>query len=126
EIVDRIIENGYCDFVNDVAQEMPLQVIGEMLGVPPEDRKMVFDWSNQMVGFDDVDYQETFQDGRDAAMRMWAYAGELGQKRYEHPGDDVISMLMKGVVGEALSAMEFASFFMLLIVAGNETTRNAV
>jgi cholest-4-en-3-one 26-monooxygenase len=126
EVVDRVAMKGTCDFVTDIAQELPLQVIAEMIGVPPEDRRQVFAWSNQMVGFDDPEYQTSKQDGLDAAMQMWGYAGQLAQQRFENPGDDLISMLMKGVAENGLDAMEFASFFMLLVVAGNETTRNAI
>ena len=125
-IVDSIADRGECDFVRDVAAELPLQVIADMLSVPIEDRQKVFAWSNLMVGYDDPEYQQSFDDGRAAAMEMWSYAGELGQKRFENPGDDLVSLLMKSVVDGGLAAMEFASFFMLLIVAGNETTRNAI
>jgi cholest-4-en-3-one 26-monooxygenase len=77
-----------------------------------------------MVGMDDPEVQADFTVAQAAAMQMWQYAGELGQARVDKPSDDLISMLMKGVADGGLSAMEFASFFMLLFVAGNETTRN--
>jgi cholest-4-en-3-one 26-monooxygenase len=125
QIIDRVAAAGQCDFVNDIAAQLPLEVIAEMIGVPDEDRKMVFEWSNKMTAFDDPDYQVTVEDGQAAAMEMYQYAGALGQQRVDNPGDDLISMLMKGVAAGGLSAMEFASFFMLLFVAGNETTRNA-
>ena len=129
QIIDRVAPIGRCDFVNDIAAQLPLQVIAEMIGVPDEDREMVFEWSNRMTSFDDPDYQQNAADGQAAsqaaAMEMYQYAGELGQQRVDKPGDDLISMLMKGVTEGGLSAMEFASFFMLLFVAGNETTRNA-
>jgi cholest-4-en-3-one 26-monooxygenase len=128
QIIDRVAQAGRCDFVNDVAAQLPLGVIAEMIGVPDEDRDMVYHWSNTMTGWDDPEYAgngEYQAVAQAAAMEMYQYAGELGQKRLDNPGDDLISMLMKGVTDGGLSAMEFASFFMLLFVAGNETTRNA-
>jgi cholest-4-en-3-one 26-monooxygenase len=125
-IVDNVARKGRCDFVRDVAQLLPLEVIADMIGVPHEDRERIFEWSNCMVGMDDPEVQQNFAHAQAAAMQMWQYAGELGQARFDKPGDDLISMLMKGVAEGGLSAMEFASFFMLLFVAGNETTRNLI
>jgi cholest-4-en-3-one 26-monooxygenase len=124
-ILDGVARKGRCEFVSEVACQLPLQVIAEMIGVPESDRQMVYDWSNKMVAFDDPEFQTCFEDAQAAAMEMYQYAGALGQSRLEQPGDDLISMLMKGVTDGGLSAMEFASFFMLLFIAGNETTRNA-
>ena len=126
EIIDNVAHKGECDFVSEIAAQLPLMVIAEMIGVPPEDRDRVFDWSNNMVGFDDPEVQTNKEEGSASAMMMWQYAGELGQARFDKPGDDIVSMLMKGVTDGGLSAMEFASFFMLLFVAGNETTRNLI
>ncbi len=125
-IVDGVAQKGRCDFVSEIACRLPLEVIAEMIGVPEEDRDRVYEWSNKMVGFDDPEYQTSMADGQAAAMQMWQYAGELGQARFEKPGDDLISMLMSGVADGGLSPFEFASFFMLLFVAGNETTRNLI
>ncbi|MDB4966029.1 MAG: cytochrome family protein [Myxococcales bacterium] len=126
QIIDKVAPVGQCDFVNDIAAQLPLQVIAEMIGVPDGDRDMVFEWSNKMTAFDDPElHQNEGDSSQQAAMEMYQYAGELGQQRVDNPGDDLISMLMKGVADGGLSAMEFASFFMLLFVAGNETTRNA-
>lgn len=128
QIIDKVAPIGRCDFVNDIAAQLPLRVIAEMLGVPDEDREMVFAWSNIMTSFDDPEFQKSEDSqaaAQAAAMEMYQYAGALGQQRLEKPGDDLVSMLMKGVLDGGMSAMEFASFFMLLFVAGNETTRNA-
>jgi cholest-4-en-3-one 26-monooxygenase len=78
-----------------------------------------------MVGFDDPEMQKDHAEGTAAAMQMYQYAGELAQKRFDNPSDDLISVLMQSVSDGGLSPFEFASFFMLLFVAGNETTRNA-
>jgi cholest-4-en-3-one 26-monooxygenase len=128
-IIDRVAAQGHCDFVRDVAAQLPLRVIAEMIGVPDEDRDMVYDWSNTMVGWDDPQFNENDEHqvkAQAAAMEMFQYAGALGQQRLDKPCDDLISMVMKGLVNEGgMSAMEFAAFFTLLFVAGNETTRNA-
>ena len=123
-IVDRIAKTGKCDFVKDLSAELPLQVIVEMLGVPQEERHRVFDWSNRLIGFDDPEFQTSLEDGKIAAAEMWMYANELAEKR-KGDGKDLVSLLMRSEVdGERLSEMEFDSFFLLLSVAGNETTRN--
>jgi cholest-4-en-3-one 26-monooxygenase len=129
QIIDRVAAQGHCDFVRDVAAQLPLRVIAEMIGVPDEDRDMVYDWSNTMVGFDDPELQKSEDSkavAQAAAMEMFQYAGAIGQQRLDKPADDLISMVMKGLVNDGgMSAMEFAAFFTLLFVAGNETTRNA-
>jgi cholest-4-en-3-one 26-monooxygenase len=127
EIIDTVAEKGECDFVTDIAAELPLQVILEMMGVPVEDRRMIFDWSNRMIGFDDPEYATSEETGRQAATEMFMYANRLAMERKQHPRNDVISTLMQAEVdGEELSETEFNAFFVLLSVAGNETTRNLI
>lgn len=122
-IVDAVIERGECDFVTDVAAELPLQTIAEMLGVPQQDRQQLFAWSNQMIGMDDPDYEG---DPTAAAQALWAYARELAQQRRVAPRDDVLTTLVNAEIdGERLSGQEIESFVMLLGVAGSETTRTA-
>jgi cholest-4-en-3-one 26-monooxygenase len=126
-IVDAVAAKGECDFVTEIAAELPLQVIAEFLGVPQEDRHKVFDWSNRLIGFDDPEFQASQDDGRQAAMEMYMYANQLATERRQQPRDDLVSMLMHGEVdGERLTEMEFDTFFLLLAVAGNETTRNLI
>ncbi len=127
DIIDRIADRGSCDFVRDLAVELPLRVIAEMLGVPQEDRHIVFDCSNRMIGFDDPDYRTSPEDGEQAALQLYAYANQLAVERREHPRDDLVSVLMNAEVdGVRLSEFEFDLFFLLLAVAGNETTRNLI
>ncbi|MEX2247840.1 MAG: cytochrome P450 [Dehalococcoidia bacterium] len=131
EITGRIIDNvsprGECDFVTEVAAELPLQVIAEMMGVPQEDRHKVFDWSNRLIGFDDPEFQHTEDDGRQAATEMFLYAHQLAAARRALGEDDLISTLVRAEVeGAALSEADFDAFFILLAVAGNETTRNLI
>jgi cholest-4-en-3-one 26-monooxygenase len=127
EIIDVIAERGECDFVTAVAAELPLIVIAEMLGVPHEDRHFLFTRSNRMIGMDDPEYRTTPDDGMVAATEMYEYANRLALERREQPRDDLVSALMTAEVdGERLTELEFDLFFLLLSVAGNETTRNLI
>ena len=125
-IVDRVCESGECELVTDVASELPLQAIAELLGVPQEDRHKLFDWSNRMIGADDPTYNGDPADAQAAAGELYVYANTLGAEKREVPADDVVSKLVSAEVdGDALTENEFDMFFLLLTVAGNETTRNA-
>jgi cholest-4-en-3-one 26-monooxygenase len=124
-IIDKIAKRGECDFVVDVAAELPLQVIAQMIGVPHEDRHLIFDWGNQMVGVEDPEYATSMETATNAAAAMFAYADQLAAKRREHPNEDLVTALVEAEVdGEQLTPLEFDVFFMMLSVAGNETTRN--
>jgi cholest-4-en-3-one 26-monooxygenase len=124
-IIDSVCERGSADFVEEMAAELPLLVIAELLGVPQEDRRMVFDWSNRMIGADDPEYQIEGVESGEAAMQVYAYAEELAQSRRLQPRQDLLSVLIDAEVeGEKLDQLELDLFFLLLIVAGNETTRN--
>jgi cholest-4-en-3-one 26-monooxygenase len=124
-IIDSVIEKGEADFVSQLSAELPLQVIAELLGVPQEDRHRVFDWSNRMVGNEDPEYQDQAGLALDAAMELYAYAAELFGKKRIDPHADLMSVLTGvEVEGERLSDLELELFFLLLTVAGNETTRN--
>ena len=126
-IIDRVARRGRCDFVADVAAELPLQVIAEMMGVPLEERQMVFDWSNRLIGFDDPELATSPEDGKLAAAEMYAYSNRLAAERRKNPKDDLVTVLMNAEVeGEKLTELEFDLFFLLLAVAGNETTRNLI
>jgi len=127
ELVDGIAEKGECEFVKEVAAELPLQVIAEFLGVPHQERSRIFQLSNRLIGFDDPEFQTSPEDGKIAATEMWLYANELAAARRVNPRDDMVSLLLSAEVeGEKLSEMEFNNFFLLLAVAGNETTRNLI
>jgi cholest-4-en-3-one 26-monooxygenase len=126
-IVDAVIEQGRCEFVTDLAAELPLQAIAEIMGVPEEDRHLLFDWSNRMVGADDPEYQsENPDEAGTAAAELYMYAAGLGEARKDDPRDDVVTKLINAEIdGDRLSQEEFELFCLLLAVAGNETTRNA-
>ena len=112
------------DFVSEVACELPLQAIAELLGVPQEDRRKVFDWSNDMVGYDDPEYTG---DPAAAAAELIGYSMAMAEDRRQCPRDDIVTKLVHAEVdGGQLSPDEFGFFVILLAVAGNETTRNAI
>ena len=124
KIVDDALAKGEGDFVEDVAAELPLQAIADLLGVPFEDRRKLFDWSNQMLAGDDPEYG-----GQPdvAAAEILGYAMEMAADRKVNPRDDLITKLVQGDVdGEPLNEDEFGYFVIMLAVAGNETTRNAI
>jgi len=126
-IVDRALAKGELDFVLEVAAELPLQVIAEILGVPFSDRHKVFEWSNKMIGSKDPEYSVSDDQARGAAIEMFMYSQELAKQRLAHPQDDIVTTLLNSDVdGDQLSEMDFNLFFLLLAVAGNETTRNAL
>ena len=126
-IVDEIIERGECDFVTKIAAELPLQVIADIMGIPQSDRHKVFDWSNRLIGFDDPEFQTSMEDAQLAAMEMWGYANALAEDRKGKEGKDLVTVLINAEIdGERLTEMEFDAFFLLLAVAGNETTRNLI
>ena len=113
---------GTGDFVLDVASELPLQAIAELLGVPQEDRRKLFAWSNRMIGSG-----KPGDDPTQAAAELLGYAMGLAEERRRCPVDDIITTLVRADVdGRGLTADEFGFFVVLLAVAGNETTRNAI
>ncbi len=124
-IIDEVIEKGEADFVTQISAELPLQVIAELLGVPQVDRHRMFEWSNRMVGNEDPEYQDQAELALTSAMELYAYASELFAKKRIDPHADLMSALTTVEIdGERLSDMELELFFLLLTVAGNETTRN--
>lgn len=126
-ILDDAIAKGSCDFVVDVAAELPLQAIAELLGVPMEDRHKLFDWSNRMIGSIDPEYAVSEEHVRNAQIEMFMYATELANDRRANPRDDIVTTLLEAEVeGTSLNELDFNLFFLLLAVAGNETTRNAI
>lgn len=124
EAVDAIAAKGRCEFVADIACVLPLIAICEILGVPIEDRNRFLGWTNTMLGADDPELSTSETDGQMAAIELYMYADRIMALHRENPRDDIVGALLRGTVeGEHLSEDEFRSFMMLLIVAGNETTR---
>jgi cholest-4-en-3-one 26-monooxygenase len=123
-IVRSAVAEGSGDFVTDIACELPLQAIAELLGIPQEDRRKVFNWSNEMVGYDDPEYEG---DPQAAAAELVGYSMAMAEDRRGCPRDDIVTRLVHAEVdGGQLSPDEFGFFMILLSVAGNETTRNAI
>ena len=123
-IARNAIEKQEGNFVEDVAAELPLQAIADLLGVPQEDRRKLFDWSNEMIAYDDPEYSV---DPDQAAMEILTYAMGMAADRKETPRDDIITKLITAdLEGHKLDDDEFGYFVIMLTVAGNETTRNAI
>jgi cholest-4-en-3-one 26-monooxygenase len=130
-ILDAAIAKGACDFVVDVAAELPLEVIAELIGVPSEDRQKLFHWTNRALsgadaGDGDPEYFVDADEALAAQIEMFTYVNELCEQRRREPRNDIMTTLLHAELdGHELSAPELAAFFMFLTAAGNETTRNA-
>ena len=125
-IVREAVAAGSGNFVDQVASQFPLEVIGDMLGVPAEDRQKIFDWTNQMTGAEDADLAREDNDPNAAALEVLMYSMGLAADRRENPRDDIVTKLVNADVdGRGLTDDEFGFFVIALAVAGNETTRNA-
>ncbi|MDO8861890.1 cytochrome P450 [Haliea sp. E1-2-M8] len=124
DILDRAVVGGRCDFVTDIAAELPLIAICELMGVPLERRQRLFELTNIMLGMDDPDLTTSQEDGMNAMMEMFMLGLELAALHREDPSSGIVGTLLEGTVeDEPLTDDEFCNFFLLLIVAGNETTR---
>jgi cholest-4-en-3-one 26-monooxygenase len=123
-IVTEAVKRGTGNFVEEVAAELPLQAIADLIGVPQDDRRKLFDWSNQMLAADDPDYAG---DPDVAAAEILGYAMMMSAERQANPRDDLVTRLINAHKGDrGLTDDEFGYFVILLTVAGNETTRNAI
>jgi cytochrome P450 len=129
-LVDEMIErypDRTADFVEAFAGPFPLAIICEMMGIPASDHRQIFEWTNVILGVGDPELTDSYEKLLTTALEINAYALALGEDRRANPRDDITSALMAAEVdGDQLSAQEFGSFFILLVVAGNETTRNAI
>ncbi|MFE9498400.1 cytochrome P450 [Streptomyces collinus] len=117
---------GPFDFVTEVACELPLQAIAELIGVPQEDRSKIFDWSNRMIAYDDPEYAITAEVGAQSAAEIIAYAMNMAAERKQCPAHDIVTTLVAAEDEGNLNSDEFGFFVLMLAVAGNETTRNAI
>src|SRR4051794_31299562 len=131
-IVAAVADKGECDFVPEIAAKLPLEIICDMMGIPPSEYQRVFELTNIILGAGDAEYTPDFMALMNASVELSQMAQELGRHRLEHPADDLTTaMMLAEVEGEdgtvqRLSAEELGSFFILLVAAGNETTRNAI
>ncbi|GAA3512593.1 cytochrome P450 [Aeromicrobium panaciterrae] len=126
-IVTNAVAAGSGNFVDQVASQFPLEVIGDMLGIPAEDRQKIFDWTNQMTGAEDADLAREDNDPAAAATEVLMYSMGLAADRKANPRDDIVTKLVQSGEdgGRGLTDDEFGFFVIALAVAGNETTRNA-
>ncbi len=130
EVLDQAAELGECDFVQDVSAPITIAVIALMLGVPQSDWRLLFRWTNETIAPEDPEFQrgrttdETLQSAR---TELFQYFNALMEERRKRPQDDIISVVVHGKVqGKPIGAFELLSYYLLLVVAGNETTRNAM
>ena len=124
EIVAAAAAKSSGDFVADVAMNLPLQAIADLIGVPEADRERLFHWTNSIMNTDDPDFDS---DPTTANAELMGYAYTMAEERRRCPADDIVTRLVQADIdGEAMEDVEFAFFVILLAVAGNETTRNAM
>ena len=129
-LVDEMIArhpDGNAELVTELSGPLPLQVICDMMGIPEADHQQIFHWTNIILGFGDPDLTTDFEEFMKVAVDIGTYGTALAEDRRANPRDDLTTALVTTEVdGERLSSSEIASFFILLAVAGNETTRNAI
>lgn len=130
-IIDQVAPRGECDFVTDIAARMPTAVICEMMGVPREDWEDMFYWGNLLIGSQDPEYRDEGENARQTAERgrvaVYNYFMKLIGERRKNSGDDLVSSLVHGDLGgDKMSDMDVLANCLLLILGGQETTRNAM
>ena len=138
--LDNAFSQGEFDFVDEVASDFPINVLAKLLDVPVEDNKQLIDWGNRMIGFDDPEHADVLINDPEsekyrlvpfrspAALEVFAYGDALAKERRGKNGTDLVSVLVNGDMsdGIALSERDFHTNFLLLVVAGNETTRHTI
>jgi cytochrome P450 len=130
-VIDRVVEKGECDFVSEIAAPLPLEIVCDMMGIPESQTQLVFERTNTILGLGDPEYVAEGTNPVVAALQagseLAALMRELAEERRKNPREDLTTALIN-VVGDedVLTDEELASFFVLLVVAGNETTRNAI
>jgi cholest-4-en-3-one 26-monooxygenase len=133
EIVDGLLEigdQGSVDFVEKVSAPLPIAVIAWLLGVPRSDWKLLFDWTNRTIGAGDPEYQQDGADsaatGRQAMIELFQYFAKLVEEKKKNPADDLVTLFATAEVdGEKLPPMDVLAYCLIIVIAGNETTRNA-
>ncbi len=131
DIVERVAPLGECDFVSEIAAALPLQIICDMMGIPRADTRRIFELTNVILGVGDPEYVSSFEQLMAAGVELFQYGLALAEDRLATPRDDITTSLMHAEVEDEqglhrLTTSELGSFFLLLVVAGNETTRNAI
>jgi cholest-4-en-3-one 26-monooxygenase len=132
EIVDALVKDdveGECDFVRAVSAPLPIAVIAWLLGVPKEDWNLIFDWSNKIIGSSDTEFQEEGKTSQETAhqsmVSLFTYFAQLLEEKRKKPADDLCSLFTQlEYEGEKLSQMDQLAWCLIIVIAGNETTRN--
>jgi cholest-4-en-3-one 26-monooxygenase len=126
-IVDDVCERGEAEFVEELAGKLPLEMICEMIGLPEADWPRMFEISNLLIGRDDPDFRFAEPGPEEAAAEIFAYCDAVAADRRAHPRDDLMTTLVQAELdGDRLSDFDLDLFFVTLVVAGNETTRNLI
>jgi len=131
-LLDEALNREACDFLVDVAAELPLQAMASLLGVPQQDRHFLLDWADATLDYDDHNPGESSKKVQDAGAAMSAYCARLLDEKRGHPADDILSVIANANLppeaepGGPLSELEQQMFFHLLVAAGSETTRNSI
>jgi cytochrome P450 len=139
DVLDRALPLGEFDFVEEIAKQLPIRVLARLLGAPDEDNDRLIDWGDRMIGNTDPELADVLHDSPEsdryrllpfrspAALELFAYGHRLAAERRREPTDDLVSTLVHTEIdGERLTEREFDTMFLLLVVAGNETTRQAI
>lgn len=127
DIVDAALSKGNCDFLVDVAAELPLQAVAQLAGVPQQDRHELMNWANVTLDYEDREVGETTERLAQAQARMFKYGTDLLQRKRTQPCDDLLSVVTHALIdGKPLTENEQRMFFSLIIAAGSETTRNSI
>jgi cytochrome P450 len=139
DVLDRALPLGEFDFVEEIAKQLPIRVLARLLGAPEEDNDRLIDWGDRMIGNTDPELADVLHDSPEsdryrllpfrspAALELFAYGHRLAAERRREPTDDLVSTLVHTEIdGERLTEREFDTMFLLLVVAGNETTRQAI
>jgi cytochrome P450 len=136
ELIAAVAGQGHCDLPRDVTDDLPLQNLADLLGVPAQDRALLLKWTNRVIGYQDPEHGEVVLDdaGRPVNPRspaqladMFGYAAELAERKRREPGDDLMTALVQAEVdGQSLTGPELDMFFFLLVIAGNDTVRSAL
>jgi cytochrome P450 len=138
-VLDRALPLGELDFVEEIAKQLPIRVLCQLLGAPDEDTDRLIDWGDRMIGNTDPELADVLHDSPDseryrmlpfrspAALELFEYGHGLAAERRRRPQDDLVSKLANAEIdGQSLTEQEFDTMFLLLVVAGNETTRQAI
>ncbi len=128
EVLDAALDKGEGDFMADIAAPLPINVLCDILGVPHSDWNLIFDWSNTLIGYDDPDLGQSLEKVEQTFMQLFGYGQQMIQDRRETPRDDLMTAIALAEPEDGIQIPEvyLNGFFLLMVVAGNETTRNSI